>query len=908
VARKRTVKKELRGTGQAGSRGGDLYEALEGRTLMSGTPLVTAGGPASVDEGANYRLDLSATGLPAAVQSWSINWGDGNTQVVAGNPAFVDHVYDDGGPSSNTYPVATILAVVTTVDNQTFPAGGVMRFEGSGLDPTFGSGGVRVNATPGQSDVTDVVAYPGGRYVTVGTSQSGDWEVRRYDADGSPDTTFDGDGLATISFGNVSDHARAVAVEGSGAIVVAGTSRVGNLSSSHDEFAVARLTAGGAPDATFGGNAGTGKLRTAFGTLNNENAAANDVAVQSDGKIVVVGNATYVDPITFGTDTDFALARYDANGNPDPTFGAGGTSRVVTAASFDTLNAVALRSDNLGNTDGIVAAGAKNDSDFAVALFTPGGALDGSFGGGAGVVLTDFGGTAERARDVVVAGNKIVAAGDSTLGNGTVAVARYNFTGTALDGTFGTGGKATTHTGPFGATVASLAVQADGKLLVGGILANPNTSSPAQPGDNRQGFGLFRYSADGAADTSFGAGGMIYTDVTKTNVMGLSGGNALVQGDGKILQAGTQPDDLTGFSSNGPSDAVALRYGTPGGTDVLVNNVAPTPSAHAAVTTVPGFVQPFSLSATDPSATDASFGFEFVVDFGDGSFSQLYSPGMDITHAYADYGTYTVTFLAADKDAGESAPATFQVTVGRTSLQQDPAYPGKTMLLVGGSGSNNDLITVTTQSSAIRVNVNGVNAPLVATTGRVVVYGNDGNDLIQVSSSVKVPVELYGGAGIDALKGSSGNDIIIGGDGIDLLVGGSGRDLLIGDGPFDIEKTGSIDRIVGDADDDILIGGYFLGSEDRPSLKAVMDVWGDTALTYPQRVAILSASGGLLVSDAGLFSTVFDDNVIDVLTGDSGRDWFFANVDNGHRDFITDLKANEFVNDIDFITWDDVPV
>jgi hypothetical protein len=141
-----------------------------------------------------------------------------------------------------------------------------------------------------------------------------------------------------------------------------------------------------------------------------------------------------------------------------------------------------------------------------------------------------------------------------------------------------------------------------------------------------------------------------------------------------------------------------------------------------------------------------------------------------------------------------------------------------------------------------------------------------------------------------------------------LLVGGPGRDLLIGDGPFDIEKTGSVDRIVGDADDDILIGGYFVGSEDRVALAAVMNTWSNSALSYTQRVGILSAPGGLLVADQGLSSTVFDDNVIDVLTGDSGRDWFFANVDVAHRDVITDLRSNEFVNDVDFITWDDVTV
>jgi len=69
VARQRTAKKDLRGTGQAGRRGVDLFELLEGRRLMSGSPVVTVGGPASVNEGANYRLNLSATNRPAASYS-----------------------------------------------------------------------------------------------------------------------------------------------------------------------------------------------------------------------------------------------------------------------------------------------------------------------------------------------------------------------------------------------------------------------------------------------------------------------------------------------------------------------------------------------------------------------------------------------------------------------------------------------------------------------------------------------------------------------------------------------------------------------------------------------------------------------------------------------------------------------
>ena len=47
--------------------------------------------------------------------------------------------------------------------------------------------------------------------------------------------------------------------------------------------------------------------------------------------------------------------------------------------------------------------------------------------------------------------------------------------------------------------------------------------------------------------------------------------------------------------------------------------------------------------------------------------------------------------------------------------------------------------------------------------------------------------------------------------------------------------------------------------------------------------------------------TVLDDLLIDILTGDAGRDWFFVNADGLLRDRITDLNASEFADDLDFM-------
>jgi uncharacterized delta-60 repeat protein len=879
---------------------------------MSGSPTVTVLGPASVDEGANYRLNLSATNLPAAVQSWSINWGDGNTQSVAGNPAFVDHVYDDGGPSS-VHSAPTIQAEVTTVTNQTFAAQGGTRFDGNGLDPSFGAGGIRVTTASGQTHVLDAAGYPDGGFVTVGTA-SGVWEVKRYTADGILDATFGSAGVANVTFSSSSDVATSVAVDASGKIVVAGAALVGGSSSNHREFAVARLTALGNLDTSFGGS---GKVRTAFGLLNGDDATARDVAIQGDGKIVLAGSAR------IAGDTDFALARYNSDGSLDDNsdldggFGVNGTSRSPILSTYDEIASIALRNDAAGNTTGIVAAGSKNLSDFAVALYTANGVLDGSFGGGTGVVTQDFGGLGDQASAVQIVGNRILVAGVASPGTGSVALAKYDFSGN-LDPTFGSGGTVVRNDlSPDSPTVSSLSVQADGKIVVGGTFRNTAITTPAQPTDNRQGFSLYRFSAAGVTDASFGTNGKIYTLVGKGTVDGLSGGHAILLDDGKILQAGTQPDDPTGQNSNDvQTDAVALRYGVPAGLGVVVNNVAPVVVTPAPVTTVPGYAQTFTFSATDVSQADQQFGnasgFDVAIDFGDGSIPTLYIGGSGISHAYAGYGTFTATVVVNDKDGGESAPKSLTVTVARNSLQADPIHPGKTMLVVGGSGATNDTILIQNSAAGTVAVVNGVTSGVLNPTGRVLVYGNDGNDTIQVSNAVKLPVELYGGAGDDSLRGAGGDDILSGGDGADLLVGGQGRDFLIGDGPIiGADQTGSSDRLVGDADDDILIGGYFIGSEDRAAVNDVMAIWGNQALSYEARVALLENGLGpdhpaLLVVDQGVFSTVFDDNAVDTLTGDNGRDWFFYNfnADKAHRDVITDLRSNEFARDADFITSD----
>src|SRR5262249_19223410 len=122
------------------------------------------------------------------------------------------------------------------------------------------------------------------------------------------------------------------------------------------------------------------------------------------------------------------------------------------------------------------------------------------------------------------------------------------------------------------------------------------------------------------------------------------------------------------------------------------------------------------------------------------------------------------------------------------------------------------------------------------------------------------------------------------------------RDLLIG-------GMGS-DRLAGNADDDILIAGFTDYDALDAALQALMVEWSRTDLSYAVRVAHLQ--GGVGAGSVYRLTNlkVHDDEAADVLTGSSGEDWFFANIDgdgnSAAKDKVTDLQAEELWNDLNF--------
>lgn len=199
------------------------------------------------------------------------------------------------------------------------------------LDPGFGNGGVVTTDVTDFDFGNDVAVQSDGKIVLVGDTNiaASAAYVLRYNPDGTLDSTFGTGGKATVTIDSSDFSPTAVAVQSDGRIVVAGDSG--------DNFAVARLNADGTLDSTFGTG---GTVVTDFGGSDR----AEDVAVQSDGRIIVVG--THGNPLSgVQSENDFAVARYNSDGSLDITFGTGGKVTTDFAGDDDSADAVVVQSD-----------------------------------------------------------------------------------------------------------------------------------------------------------------------------------------------------------------------------------------------------------------------------------------------------------------------------------------------------------------------------------------------------------------------------------------------------------------------------------------------------------------------------------------------------------------------------------
>ncbi len=287
----------------------------------------------------------------------------------------------------------------------------VARYNLSGsIDTTYGSGGVTAPSFLSTIEYGNaLVLQPDGKAVVAGLANHMH-AVARFNANGSLDTSFGSGGLQTIDVrpDDFYAPANAIGLQSSGKIVIAGITL--STATDIDPAVLARFTASGAVDSGGGGfgQPTTGYTLTSFGGTTNH---FNDLVVQSDNKIVVVGVSAS------SPDGGLLVARYTANGVLDTTFnGSGYTVLLPAGLTSARASGITLQSDGkivvVGNCTGI-----DGSLDMLVARFNINGTLDTTFGGGSGYVRLDIDGlssaTAESGRDVVIQPNgKIVVAGN----------------------------------------------------------------------------------------------------------------------------------------------------------------------------------------------------------------------------------------------------------------------------------------------------------------------------------------------------------------------------------------------------------------------------------------------------------------------------------------------------------------
>jgi uncharacterized delta-60 repeat protein len=389
-----------------------------------------------------------------------------------------------------------------------------------------------------------MVLQPDGKMILVGAVQidaygNYDFGVTRLNADGSLDTTFGTNGRKVISFdlggmnanGNVSfnlDVATCVALQADGKIVVGGYAQrdaYGNF-----DFAVVRLNTDGSLDTTFSSD---GKAIVAFDYGGGGDDRATGVAIQADGKIVLVG---YCQKQAAG-DNDIAIARLNPDGSLDKSFTGDGRKFIGfnnDGKGDDRGAAVIIQPDGSIVVVGYAQASGTGNDDFAIARVTPNGTLDRSFSkDGKKTVAFNLGGTGnDRATSVALQSDcSIVVAGSasSSGGDGDFAVARVKKNG-SMDSTFGSKGKKTVAFN-LGANLedqaTGIVIMPDGTIVLGGF------AQVSATGDFD--FATVRLTTTGQLDTSFS------TDGKKTVAFNMGGSDndiangVVMQPDGKIL-------------------------------------------------------------------------------------------------------------------------------------------------------------------------------------------------------------------------------------------------------------------------------------------------------------------------------------------------------------------------------------
>ena len=374
---------------------------------------------------------------------------------------------------------------------------------------------------PGQQERgVETALQPDGRIVVLGYRHNGlnnDILLLRYNADGSPDTSFGTAGAAVFDVpGSEDEKGLGLALQADGKIVVAGYVRINGKR----DALVARFTAAGGLDGTFG----IGGYVTYAGAGDGTDIAFG-VVVQGDGRIVLVGEARHQDS------QDALLLRYNADGTLDRTFGAGGVFTYNGGpGAADKGFAAAIAPDG-----GIVLAGSSivaAKEDALVLKVTADGRLDPSFGAGGVVNYSGPGDESDYGNAVALEpdGRIVIAGASSRGGQFDILLLRLRADGRRDESFAGSGATTFGRPGDLYDYAWGLAIQPDGKILLAGATSNGADNDAL----------ILRYLADGTLDRGFASGGVFTFAVPGSREDSLAA--CALEPGGRIVAAGHAND------------------------------------------------------------------------------------------------------------------------------------------------------------------------------------------------------------------------------------------------------------------------------------------------------------------------------------------------------------------------------
>jgi uncharacterized delta-60 repeat protein len=525
------------------------------------------------------------------------------------------------------------------------------------LDESFGVNG-KVSEPSGMEVNGVTIQLVGGeaRIVAVGEiggfgGAIGAWAIARYLQDGALETSFGGDRNGT---------AYAAVVQPDGMLVVVGDEPAEVLYKKRtfvrSQLTVLRYDQNGSLDPSFGNG---GKVRVSDPDFPASPTVGRAVALQSDGKIVVLGSYNAWP----------AVVRLLPNGQLDTGFSGDGQYVYEPSQS----NGFGLGIQTIGAEERIVVAGEdKINRNFSVFRLTPQGVLDPSFGSG-GVVTTDvqddsfwewYEGLAVDAEQRILAvGNTMTT---ETYQKAGTVVARYLQSG-ALDTSFGSGGVVSVSPLLARGSAHAIATQSDGRIVVGGEVSAY---------DDEDYMSAWRFNADGSPDLSFGNGGWVGTALP--GYQDEYANAVALQPDGKIVLAGdvTQPGlDHYPFLARYIGSLTATAH------DIAVYGIAASPGVaiQGDVVTVEVTVgnNGTSWETGDVTLTEApdgaSLGTQSVsLGAGESSTSTFYwytnasSPGLHTLQA-----TATLTSATDEQPANDSRSTTVSIAAPGVSFVLD---------------------------------------------------------------------------------------------------------------------------------------------------------------------------------------------------------------------------------------------